>query len=166
MLGKSSTFVNMYSTKRRHIASWLLLAVFVPILFFSSLHVHEGSVLQAETECTGCMHNSCHGHLTQTALWTHDCVLCQFLTLIMLTATATAVTVYIHVCKTNLAQPLYGYHAGNCGIIVTRGPPTVWPPQVFTHIFIYILIHNTEWKPDISFCHYCVSAQRWQPKKV
>ena len=56
------------------------MAVFVPMLLMTSLHVHE-STTTVETECTGCIHNSCHGHLTQMASWTHDCVLCQFLTL-------------------------------------------------------------------------------------
>ena len=63
------------------------------MLVFSSLHVHEDSTATAETECTDCVHHSCHGHLTQMATWTHDCVLCQFLTLTFV-ATA-AVTLYI-----------------------------------------------------------------------
>jgi hypothetical protein len=62
-------------------ASWLLLAVFVPMVIFSSVHVHEESQASAATDCTDCVHHNCHGHLTQTALWTHDCVVCQFLTL-------------------------------------------------------------------------------------
>lgn len=78
---------------KRHIAPWLLLAVFVSMLVLSSLHVHEDSTATAETECTDCVHHSCHGHLTQMATWTHDCVLCQFLTLTFV-ATA-AVTLYI-----------------------------------------------------------------------
>ena len=94
------------------------------MLVLSSVHIHETGEAIA-TECADCVHHSCHGHMTVTPHWVHDCVLCQFLTLPMLAAVILAVTVYIHVCKTNLAQPLYGYHAGNCGIIVTRGPPTV-----------------------------------------
>jgi hypothetical protein len=41
----------------------------------------------------------------------------------MLTAAVMAVTVFVHVCKKNHAQPLCGYQAACCGIIVTRGPP-------------------------------------------
>jgi len=66
---------------RRHIASWLLLAVFVPMVVVSSLHMHEESAEAAVAQCTDCVHHNCHGHLTQTATWMHDCVLCQFLTL-------------------------------------------------------------------------------------
>ena len=118
------TFAAVNLTTKRHLASWLLLAVFLPMLVFSSLHVHEGAVSQAEKECTDCTHNNCHGHLTQTATWAHDCVLCQFLTLTMLTAAAAAVTVYIHVCKLSYSQPLCSHHAACCGNIVTRGPPS------------------------------------------
>lgn len=110
---------------KRHLASWVLLAIFVPMLIMSSLHIHKESIAQTETECTDCVHHSCHGHLIQTTTWAHECVLCQFLTLTMLTATVMAVMVYIHVCKKYHAQPLCGYHAVSCGIIVTRGPPSV-----------------------------------------
>ena len=109
---------------RRHIASWLLLAVFVPMLLLSSIHIHETGET-VDTECVDCVHHSCHGHLTQMASWTHDCVLCQFLTLPMLAAVMLAVTVSAHVCNKRFAQPLCGYRADSCGAIVTRGPPSV-----------------------------------------
>ena len=128
------TFAAVNLTTKRHLASWLLLAVFLPMLVFSSLHVHEGAASQAAKECTDCIHHrssdgrlpskNCHAHLTQTATWAHDCVLCQFLTLTMLTAAAAAVTVYIHVCKLSYSQPLCSHHAACCGNIVTRGPPS------------------------------------------
>ena len=128
------TFAAVNLTTKRHLASWLLLAVFLPMLVFSSLHVHEGAASQAAKECTDCIHHrssdgrlpskNCHAHLTQTATWVHDCVLCQFLTLTMLTAAAAAVTVYIHVCKLSYSQPLCSHHAACCGNIVTRGPPS------------------------------------------
>jgi hypothetical protein len=113
----------MFGTKR-HIASWLLLAVFVPMLLLSSVHIHEtGETI--ETECADCVHHSCHGHLTAAATWAHDCVLCQFLTLPMLAAILLAVTLYVHVCKKFRAQPLCGFRTICCGTIITRGPPSV-----------------------------------------
>ena len=119
------TFAAVNRTKKQRFASLLLLAVFVPMVVFSSLHVHGDSFPDTETECTDCVHHSCHGHLTQTSLLAHDCVLCQFLTLTTLTATVMAVRVFTHVCKTNHAQPLCSHHAACCGFIVTRGPPSV-----------------------------------------
>ena len=58
------------------------------------------------------------------ATWEHDCVLCQFLTLTMLTAAVMTVTVYVHVCKKSCAQPICDCHTACYGAIVTRGPPT------------------------------------------
>ena len=113
----------MEIANKRHIASWLLLAVFVPMLVLSSIHIHEAGE-DIETECADCVQHSCHGHMTATPHWAHDCVLCQFLTLTMLTAAVMAVTVYVQVCKKSYAQPLCGFRADSCGANVTRGPPT------------------------------------------
>lgn len=107
---------------KRQIAAFVMLAVFLPILLLSSIHVHE-SAESAEVTCVDCLHNHCGGHLTQTTVHMDDCVLCQFLTLTMLTAVAVAVTLLIHVYKKCYAQLLYGHDAACCGAIVTRGPP-------------------------------------------
>ena len=93
------------------------------MLILSSLHVHEVGVTSTVSACNECVHHQCHGHLTQTASWAHDCVLCQFLTLTMLTAVLVAVVLYVDVCKKYHAQPLCGCRAACCGIIGTRGPP-------------------------------------------
>ena len=110
---------------RRQISACVLLAVFLPMLIFSSLHIHE-IPQTTDTECSDCVHHNCHGHLSVMATWAHDCVLYQFLTLSMLTAVMMAVTVYVHVCKEYHAQPLCSKLTACCGAIVTRGPPSVW----------------------------------------
>ena len=109
---------------RRQLSAIILLAVFLPMLVLSSVHIHESDEA-IKTECADCVHHSCHGHLTAAATWAHDCVLCQFLTLTMLTAAVMVVTLYILVCKCNHAQPLHAFRAVCCGTIVTRGPPTM-----------------------------------------
>jgi hypothetical protein len=43
----------------------------------------------------------------------------------MLIAVMLAVTVSALVCNKRYAQPLYGYRADSCCVIVTRGPPFV-----------------------------------------
>ena len=90
---------------RRQISACVLLAVFLPMLIFSSLHIHE-IPQTTDTECSDCVHHNCHGHLSVMATWAHDCVLCQFLTLPMLTAVMMAVMVYVHVCK-NIMRSLW-----------------------------------------------------------
>ena len=114
----------MKLANKRHMAAWMLLAVFVPILLLSSIHIHETGDTTT-TECNDCVHHSCHGHLSSVASWDHDCVLCQFLTLTMLAAAVMAVTLYVHVCIKSYAQPLCGFRTNSCGNIVTRGPPTL-----------------------------------------
>ena len=108
---------------KRQIVAFVMLAVFLPVLLLSSIHVHE-SAESAEVTCVDCLHNHCGGHLTQTTVHMDDCVLCQFLTLTMLTAAVMVVMVYAHVCKSNHAQPLHDFRAVCYGTIVTRGPPT------------------------------------------
>ena len=110
-------------TTRRQISAFFLLAVFLPMLLLSSLHIHE-STENGEATFTECLHNHCGGHLTQITTHLHDCVLCQLLTLPVLTAVLLAVMVYVRVCKKFHAQPFCGYHSACCGAIVTRGPPS------------------------------------------
>ena len=109
---------------RRQLSAIILLAVFLPMLVLSSVHIHESDEA-IKTECADCVHHSCHGHLTALTTWAHDCVLCQFLTLPMLAAILLAVTLYVHVCKKFRVQPLCGFRTFCCGTIITRGPPSV-----------------------------------------
>ena len=76
----------MNSTKRRHIASVVLLAVFLPMLLLSSLHVHPEAHLE-DGDCKECVHHVPHaGHFTSGTSCSFDCVLCQFLSLPFLMA--------------------------------------------------------------------------------
>ena len=58
----------MKLANKRHMAAWMLLAVFVPILLLSSIHIHETGETTT-TECNDCVHHSCHGHLSSVASW-------------------------------------------------------------------------------------------------
>jgi hypothetical protein len=107
---------------KRHIASCVLLAVFLPMLVFTSVHVHE-SHASALPECAECVAHHCHGHIGQTDVSLDDCVICQFLTLTFVAAAIAAVLLFFNA--------LWFFHAplpcavyGSCrGIMVTRGPP-------------------------------------------
>jgi len=109
--------------KRRHIASCVLLTVFLSMVCISSLHVHEDVAASTMTECADCMQHNCHGHLTQTALWVHDCVLCQFLTLSFVLLGAVGIIIINKVVrlKADVQQRI------NCnaysGIVGLRAPP-------------------------------------------
>ena len=107
----------------RHIASWLLLAVFVPMLVLSSLHVHEDGAASAVTECADCLHHSCHGHLTQMATWAHDCVLCQFLTLSFVATAAVTLLVIHRVTSSRTDARRRNVCVAHSGIVGLRAPP-------------------------------------------
>lgn len=71
----------MKETTKRHISAIVLLAVFLPMLVLSSLHVHPETHLEDE-HCEECMHHVPHaGHMGSQTTCSFDCVLCQFPTL-------------------------------------------------------------------------------------
>ena len=108
---------------RRHFASWLSLAVFVPMLVFSSLHVHEDVSVSTTTVCADCMQHSCHGHLTQTATWMHDCVLCQFLTLIFMAIGTISLIIINKVISDEINAQQRHVCVAYRGIVGLRAPP-------------------------------------------
>ncbi len=65
-------------------ASWVLLAVFLP-MFFMSLHVHPSSY-SADYACTDGVRHQCRGHIGQQVQTLHYCVLCQFFSVPMVAA--------------------------------------------------------------------------------
>ena len=105
-------------------AAWMLLAVFVPILLLSSIHIHETGDTTT-TECNDCVHHSCHGHLSSVASWDHDCVLCQFLTMSFVTTSILAVVYYKKVNRIHFAQLQSDIHFEEYGIPQLRAPPFV-----------------------------------------
>ncbi|MCR4583825.1 MAG: hypothetical protein K5764_09805 [Prevotella sp.] len=109
---------------KRHIASWVLLAVFVPMLILSSVHVHH-SASEAATACMECVQHHCHGHLGQDAPSMHNCVLCQFLSLTFVAAAFTVVVYYNKVCRTRFSQQPCRPRLQACGSPSLRAPPSV-----------------------------------------
>ena len=110
---------------RRKIASWLLLAVFLPMLLLSSLHTHEPEF--QEEECAECVHHqSCPGHLASGTLTLHECVLCQFLSL---TFFATVTVAFI----VRLINECVYQDASTAHVRVYQGGPTALraPPTLF-----------------------------------
>jgi hypothetical protein len=110
--------------KKRYISAWILLAVFLPMLVLSSLHIHQESETLQDT-CTECVHHHCHGHLSQLADAMHQCVLCQFLTLTFVAGVTSAFLFLSPACRTHYARLVSAHCSDSCGIIVTRGPPAI-----------------------------------------
>ena len=116
------TFVAVNVKTRRHIASWVLLAVFLPMLILSSVHVHE-TTTSIDYECSGCVQHHCHGHLGEMTTSMHACVLCQFLTLSFVAAAVFAVVLYNKVNEIHFAQRRSNILLKACGVITLRAPP-------------------------------------------
>lgn len=57
----------------RHIASFLLLASYLPMVMLSSLHVHHETI-DAHDDCQQCV-----GHIEEVHHHDHDCLFCNFL---------------------------------------------------------------------------------------
>lgn len=110
-------------TRRQSIDSWVLLAIYVPMLLMASLHVHVRP-LGTNEECAECIAHHCHGHLSQTATWAHDCVFCQFLSQTMLPATVIAVVLFVEIISERQAGSVEDSRVVCCAVIVTRGPPS------------------------------------------
>lgn len=102
----------------------MLLAVFVPMLVLSSVHVHVYSNVLAD-ECNECVSHHCHGHLGLPTVTQHDCVLCQFLTLSMLAVAVATLVVFNNVSKIRYAQLQRDVHLDACGMPTLRAPPAV-----------------------------------------
>ncbi|MBO7470497.1 MAG: hypothetical protein J6T78_01405 [Bacteroidaceae bacterium] len=109
---------------KRHIAAWVLLATYLPMLLFSSLHLHNDEGY-GETTCAECVQHQCHGHLSQFSDGMHQCLLCQFLTLSYVSNATKPQFCYQPKSKVSYAQ----YCQIPCRIghdfVSLRAPPTV-----------------------------------------
>lgn len=114
----------MNPVMKRHIAAWLLLAVYVPMLLLSSLHFHEPSQ-EMEPTCTECVGHQCHGHLIQLSGGMHQCVLCQVLTLTYVTTVAGALLCYQARRKIVYAVRRRNFSAVQLFGFCLRAPPAV-----------------------------------------
>ena len=118
------TFAAMDTKKKRHIASWVLLAVFLPMLVFSSLHIHqsEGAVQMTYAEC---VHHHCGGHLWQQTISMDDCVLCQFLTLPILAVAVATLIIYNQSLKAEPQTWQRSVCVAHNSVVGLRAPPSI-----------------------------------------
>ncbi len=111
------------STLRKY-ASWILLSVFLPMLLVASVHVHHYG--DSDEHSIACDHQHCGGHLGQNSHQTHECLLCQFLTLPYLSAEASAAILIDQDTDKNLPAHIQsGVRSEVCGIVGLRAPPSV-----------------------------------------
>ena len=108
--------------QKRSLCSWVLLAVFVPMLLFSSLHLHQDEQ-SAQTECAECVDHHCTGHLGQQSVSFHACVLCQFISLSYIAVAVATAVLFNKVCARVLVSQQYHCQTALLGAISLRAPP-------------------------------------------
>ena len=110
--------------QKRTWAARLLLLVFLPILVFSSLHIHDYVVAQGDCyECANHLHHS--GHISLQTASFHDCVLCQFVSLPFLLALTLVVAVAVAVGTLRLVTSFSLYLSAASSIHAPRAPPVI-----------------------------------------
>ena len=102
--------------------SRILLAVFVPMLLLSTLHVHtEGAA--ADDGCSECMHHVRHSHFSTADFCSLQCVLCQFQTLPFIVAGLTVICIPLAAQCHNTSSVCHGVIARSAEVISLRAPP-------------------------------------------
>ena len=118
-----TTFAPMKTKTRRRIASWVLLAVFLPMLVLSAFHIHDYQAA-ADDECEACVQHVPHeGHLYSHAFVIHACVLCQLTTLSYLPPVVVALGVLLMGCRRRQWQYLVQVPVVAMTLPSLRGPP-------------------------------------------
>lgn len=107
---------------KRQICAWLLLAVFLPMVALSSVHVHRHADASV-TQCADCLTHSCPGHLVVLDDHLGQCVFCQFLSLPYVAASVIAVIIYPdqHYKLSIVSSTAVLLRA--CGVPSLRAPP-------------------------------------------
>lgn len=109
---------------KRHLSAWLLLSVFLPMLVFSSLHVHDDA--PSSSGCFECInHIPHHGHLSLDTIHLNDCLLCQFASLSFMVAVAVMLTVVSKGYAVIFIQPTDKPQCTACQPHSPRAPPVV-----------------------------------------
>ena len=117
-------FAAVNRKNRRHIASLVLLAVFLPMLILSSVHVHEVPA-SVDYECSGCVQHHCHGHIAESAASIHACVLCQFVSLPYLIAATILLPVILQTQTSSIVEPSAQLQSAACRYHSPRAPPVL-----------------------------------------
>ena len=69
------------------------------------------------------MQHNCHGHLTQSATWMHDCVLCQFLTFTFVAIGTVSLFIINKVVSVRIDAQQRHVCVVHRGIVGLRAPP-------------------------------------------
>ena len=107
---------------RRTWMSRILLAVFVPMLMLSALHIHTEGYAD-DSGCDACMHHVRHSHVSTAGFCIGQCVLCQFQSLPLIIAVLTAFSVPFTAHIQVITSIRYGVLSHTAEATSLRAPP-------------------------------------------
>lgn len=116
----------MKEIKRKRIwAARILLSVFLPMAMWLSVHTH-GPAAHGDGDCYQCAHQLPHsGHLTAAQASLHDCVLCQFHSVLYLFVPTTMLSAGISFSTISYPDRRQTAAARTKGSSRPRGPPFI-----------------------------------------
>lgn len=101
----------------RHIASIVLLAIYLPMVMLSSLHVHHGTI-DTDDQC-----RKCTGHIETLHHHHSDCLYCHFLNLDYHSEADGQLAVPPSTSKKSTAETAVRTDLFHDGVVLLRAPP-------------------------------------------
>lgn len=102
----------------RHIVSILLLAIYLPTVAVSSLHVHNETI-DSQDDC-----RQCTGHIELAHHHEHNCPYCHFLSLNYIGQPAEQSRVLLPTCDRHSTETVAKAVTPRYGVCLLRAPPT------------------------------------------
>ena len=112
------------NVKRKQIrAARVLLAVYLPLLLLTMLHVHRPAAY-VEDVCAQCVHHEPHaGHISSHTPSLHECVVCQLTTLQYIAPAAVVFAVLLVVNSGNVLGRVRRVPVVSIACRLSRAPP-------------------------------------------
>lgn len=117
-----SNFAAMSINAKRKTASWILLAIFLPMLLLASLHTHDSNASSHHSSIE-CVDHHCSGHLIPYSANSHVCVVCQIMTFSVLLVSTISVCVPFSYFQSTKARKRFCVSFSLVGVKGMRAPP-------------------------------------------
>jgi len=120
------TFALVKEKTRISLFASVLLAVFLPMVIISSVHIHNNPNINNQDLCVKCVHHVPHAtHFSTHQTKVEHCLFCTFLSLQFVVATTATILFYTSKLNLLFTTPYEYIPVIACGINNTRAPPVV-----------------------------------------
>ncbi len=108
--------------KIRRIAPFILLVAYLPLVLASIFHSH--TLPSSTSDCPDCVRHVAHpAHFSDIGIQSHDCIICQVLSVVYIGITMLAVVATMMVVATIKPQRWHYSGAATIGLSSLRAPP-------------------------------------------